>query len=546
MKRIRLRTARRASTHANTIHPRPGSTVTGIMLGIVALLAVGATASQFATNSVTDLFSGFLSDDEELTYLTAEVVRDRFEHRILERGEVESSSNVEVRCEVRSRSSNGVQILEIVPEGATVEAGQLLVRLDDAQLQQELIQQQIIVSTSQSQAIEATAAVDAAQLSLKEYEQGTYLELEEQQESEVFVSQENMRRAEEYLTYSKRLADRGYIPEAQLEADAFAVEKARKELGVSNTKLRVLRDFTKTKVLTQMKADFDTVEARLKSRTKTLELDELRLAEIEDQITKCRIVAPVAGEVVYANDQERRGSSGDLLIAEGRPVRERQVIIRIPDDSKMRVIAKVHESRIGFVQPGLTADIILESMPDLKLVGRVVGVSEYPIPSYSVYMAHIKEYAVNIDIENPPEGLRPGMTAQIDVLAERIDNSIMIPNQAVIGRNGRFFCAVPDSDGSLLTREITVGSSNEDTIVVLDGLEPGESVVLQPNSERILEVLDLPENESERTEPTDEAIPLPPLTIDQESLGQKSADQKPSTSKNTAAGKASNKRSAKS
>lgn len=540
MKRIRLRTARRASANANTIHPRPGSTVTGIMLGVVALLAVGATASQIATNSVSNLFAGFLSDEEELTYLTAEVVRDRFEHRILERGEVESSSNVEVRCEVRSRSSNGVQILEIVPEGATVEAGQLLVRLDDAQLQQELIQQQIIVSTSQSQAIEATAAVDAAQLGLKEYEQGTYLEQEEQQESEVFVSQENMRRAEEYLTYSKRLADRGYIPEAQLEADAFAVEKARKELGVSKTKLRVLRDFTKTKVLTQMKADFDTVEARLKSRTKTLELDELRLAEIEDQINKCRIVSPVAGEVVYANDQERRGSSGDLLIAEGRPVRERQVIIRIPDDSKMRVVAMVHESRIGFVQPGLTADIILESMPDLKLVGRVVGVSEYPVPSYSVYMAHIKEYAVDIDIENPPEGLRPGMTAQIDVLAERIENSVQIPNQAVIGRNGRFFCAVPASDGSLLTREITVGSSNEDTIVVLDGLEPGESVVLQPNSERILEVLDLPENESEGTGPTDETIPVPPGTLDKESSGQKS-----STSKSTAAGKASNKRSAK-
>lgn len=543
MKRLRHWTVRRASTHADAIpqYPRAGSTVTGVLLGAVSLLAVGATASQFATNSVSDLFAGFLSDEEELTYLTAEAVRDQFEHRVLERGEIESSSNVEIRCEVRSRSSSGVQILEIVPEGATVKAGQLLVRLDDAQLQQELIQQQIIVSNSQSQAIEAQAAVDGARLGLKEYEQGTYLELEEQQESEVFVSQENMRRAEEYLTYSKRLADRGYIPEAQLEADAFAVEKARKDLGVSNTKLRVLRDFTKTKVLTQMKADFETTEARLKSRTKTLQLDELRLAEIEDQIKKCRIVSPVVGEVVYANDQERRGSSGDLLIAEGRPVRERQVIIRIPDDSKMRVVAKVHESRIGFVQPGLTADIILESMPDLKLVGRVVGVSEYPIPSYSVYMAHIKEYAVNIDIENPPEGLRPGMTAQVDVLAERIDDSIQIPNQAVIGRNGRFFCAVPDSDGSLLTREIKVGSSNEDAIVVLDGLEPGESVVLQPNDERILEVLDLPEIESERQGPTDEAIPVPPPTFD---LG--SSDRKSSKKKDKAAGKASNKRSAKS
>lgn len=495
MKRFILRTTRRPSVRLDIPNKliRRGSTVTGLVLGVVALAAVAVTVTQFAASSLTELFSGFLDSEEPLDYLTADVIRGPFEHRVLERGEVESSSNVEIRCQVRSRSSSGVQILEIVPEGSTVEPGQLLVRLDDAQLQQELIQQQIVVSTSQSQAIEAQATLDAAKLSLNEYEKGTYLELEEKQESEVFVSEENMRRAEEYLAYSKRLADRGYIPEAQLEADTFAVEKARKDLGVSKTKLRVLREFTKTKMLTQLRADIDTAEARLKSRKKTLELDELRLAEIEDQIRKCRIVSPVAGEVVYANDQERRGSSGDLLIAEGRPVRERQVIIRIPDDSKMRVVAKVHESRIGSVQPGLTAEIILESMPDLKLAGRVVSVSEYPIPSYSIYMAHIKEYAVDIDIDNPPEGLRPGMTAQVNVLAERIDDAIQVPNQAVIGRNGQYFCAVPGPDGELLTREIKVGSSNEDTLVVLDGLQPGDSVVLQPNTEQILKRLDLPE-----------------------------------------------------
>jgi multidrug efflux pump subunit AcrA (membrane-fusion protein) len=156
-------------------------------------------------------------------------------------------------------------------------------------------------------------------------------------------------------------------------------------------------------------------------------------------------------------------------------------------------------------------------------------------------MAHIKEYAVDIDIENPPEGLRPGMTAQVDVLAERIDNAIQIPNQAVIGRNGRFFCAVPDASGSLATREIMVGSSNEDALVVLDGLEPGEMVVLQPNSEKILNVLDLPEDEIVQDDSADEVVSAPALTIDQNSSGQKSAKKN-----GMAKGKASNKRSTQS
>lgn len=475
---------------------RSGLTTAGLVIGFAAVLAVGATATELTQGGISDFLSSFVSDEEELSYLTVDAIQDTFEHRILERGEVESSSNVEVRCQVRSRSQSGVQILMIVPEGATVTKDQPLVKLDDAGLQQEKVQQQIVVSNSESQVIEAQAILDAAVLSLEEYEKGTFLEFEEQQESLVFVAEENMRRAQEYLSYSKRLANRGYIPEAQLEADTFAVEKARKELGVAKTRLRVLRDFTKTKMLKQMQADIDTAEARLKSRKKTLELDQLRLTEVEDQITKCQIKSPADGEVVYANDQDRRGSSGDLLIAEGRPVRERQVIIRIPDDSKMRVVAKVHESRIGFVRPGLVADIVVESMPDLKLTGKVVSVNEYPIPSYSVYMAHIKEYAVHIDIDNPPDGLRPGMTAKVDVLAERIESAVQVPNQSVIGRNGRFFCAIPTSDG-LKTREVKVGSSNEDSLVILDGLRAGESIVLQPNAQKIVERLDLPEDESQ-------------------------------------------------
>lgn len=489
---------------------RKGSSASALLLGTVTVLIAATAFAQFASDSVSEMLSGFLSDKPEIEFLTAEVIHGPFEHRVLERGEIESSSNVEVRCEVRSRSSAGIQILEIVPEGTVVAPGDQLVRLDDAGLQQELIQQQIVVSTSQSTAIEAKATLDDAKLALKEYEDGTFLELEEQQESAVFVAREDLRRAEEYLQYSKRLAERGYIPEAQLEADTFAVEKERKELGVTETKLKVLRDFTKEKMITKLKADIATAGARLKSREKTLELDELRLQEIQDQIEKCIITSPAAGEVVYANDQERRGSSGDLLIAEGRPVRERQVIIRIPDQGRMRVVAKVHESRISFVQPGLSASIILDALPELDLTGEVVGVAEYPIPSYSVYMSHIKEYEVEIDILNPPDGLRPGMTAQVDVLAEKLDEATQVPIPAVIERSGRFFCGVPTGEGQLETREITVGSTNEDVLVVIDGLRAGEKVVLNLSEEGVMELLDLPEDEdAPATTPEESSEPTP-------------------------------------
>ena len=265
-------------------------------------------------------------------------------------------------------------------------------RFDDAALQQELVQQQIMCSTSESTFIEAEADLEGAKLALAEYEDGTFPELEEQHESDVFVAEENQRRAEEYLRYSERLAERGYVSEVQLEADRFAVEKARKDRQVAETKLEVLRTYTRKKMENQLKAAIQTAEARLLARQKNWELEKAQLADVEQQIENCVINAPAAGQVVYANDADRRGSSGDLLIQEGRPVRERQVVIRLPDPSKMRVVAKVHESRIKHVQSGLETQIVLDAFPDLHLTGKVSSVSEYPLPSYSIYFAHIKEY----------------------------------------------------------------------------------------------------------------------------------------------------------
>src|SRR5689334_7932912 len=57
-----------------------------------------------------------------------------FVHDVVERGEVESSANVNVVCEVQSQTPEGVRIIEIVSEGTMVKAGDFLVKLDDALL----------------------------------------------------------------------------------------------------------------------------------------------------------------------------------------------------------------------------------------------------------------------------------------------------------------------------------------------------------------------------------------------------------------------------
>lgn len=456
-----------------------------------ATIVTLTSLSLSGTVAAWSILPSFMTGDTTPTYLTSEVTIGPFLNRILEQGEIESSSSVEVRCEVRSRNSSGTNILEIVPEGTRVKEGDFLIELDASALQQELIQQQIVVSGSESMLIEAQTAFTAASLALEEYEEGTLKEQRETLEGALVVANENKRRAEEYLEYSRKLAERGYVSQVQLDADKFAVEKAVKEQDVAQTKLKVLDKYTRKKMLNQLNADIKTAKAKLAAREKTYELDKLKLQEIEQQISKCKIYAPTAGQVVYANDP-RRSNNGELLIAEGLPVRERQILVRLPDPTRMRVLAKVHESRISLVRKGITAEIVTDALADRTLTGTVASVSEYPLPSTSIYTSHIKEYAVEIDIHSPPAELRPGMSSQVNLLVEHQDSAIQIPIGAAIARGEQFFCAIPKDDGKFETREIKVGSSNDTSIIVTEQLQVGEKVVLNP-SEDILKKLDLPE-----------------------------------------------------
>jgi len=448
-----------------------GKVFAGLIVGLVlvGIVVVGAWRSM----------SGQSQSAAETVPLTAPVELGPFVDEVIEPGEVESSSNVEIRCEVQSRNSAGTTILEIVPEGTYVEEGDFLVKLDDSALQTELLQQDIVCNNSHSLLIEAQADEEAARLAQEEYESGTFKQEKEQLESAEFVAQEDLRRAEEYLRYSEQLAERGYVSEVQLEADRFAVEKAIKELAVAGTKLEVLTNYTKRKMLNRLEAAIKTAETRLKSRENTYDLDKARLDKIKDQITKCVIRASASGQVVYANDNNLRMVNGNILIAEGRQVRERQVVVRLPDPKNMQVVAKIHESRVDRVKQGMTAMIRVDAFPDLELTGTVRKVGEYPIPQMNRYLEHIKEYATDVEIHNPPEGLRAGMNAEVAIQVERLEEALQVPPQAVVQRDGSYFCVV-SSEQDMEARQVRIGSANETFVVIEQGLRAGEQVLLNP------------------------------------------------------------------
>lgn len=415
--------------------------------------------------------------------MVGDVVVGKFVHQIVERGDVQSSSNVDVRCEVQMRNGNattgGVAILEIVPEGSVVDEGDFLVRLDDSTLQNDLTLQQLDTNASQASVIQAETTVQTARLTLQEYESGVFKQELEQLESLRFVAEENYRRAVEYLKYSQRLADKGYVTPIQLEADAFAVDKAKKERDVSITKIEVLNNFTKQKMLKQLEAALRTAEAAHQAQLENHSVETARLEKIKQQIARCIIKAPSSGQVVYANDVVPGRADEGAPIQEGRLVRERQVIIRLPNPKQMQVVAKVNESRIDLVRPGMRAKVSIDALPGMELEARVRRVSEYPLQQFNAYTSHIKEYATEVEIINPPAGIRPGMTAKAAVVVEEREHATQVPLQAVFERDGRYYCLTHGATG-IEAKQLQLGPTNDKHVIVEQGLAGGEQVVVTP------------------------------------------------------------------
>jgi HlyD family secretion protein len=126
-------------------------------------------------------------------------------------------------------------------------------------------------------------------------------------------------------------------------------------------------------------------------------------------------------------------------------------------------------------------NIAVDAFPDGELQGVVQSVGEYPLPSLIPYST-VKEYAAEIEITNPPEALRSGMTAKVGIQVAALESAVQVPVQAVLEREDRHFCFVPDGDGHLEAREVELGPMNDSTVVIKKGLSPDEQVFLAPQN----------------------------------------------------------------
>jgi macrolide-specific efflux system membrane fusion protein len=149
--------------------------------------------------------------------------------------------------------------------------------------------------------------------------------------------------------------------------------------------------------------------------------------------------------------------------------------ITLTDVSTLQVEARFAEADATRIRPGQVATITFDALGGREVSGNVVSVD-----SLETVENNVVTYNVTLLLARTEEGIKPGMTASVDVVVAERKGVLRLPTSAVSPREGVATVTVLEPDGETKTRTVRTGLKGDDDIEILDGLREGDRVVLQP------------------------------------------------------------------
>ncbi|HEV8416694.1 MAG TPA: efflux RND transporter periplasmic adaptor subunit [Bryobacteraceae bacterium] len=239
---------------------------------------------------------------------------------------------------------------------------------------------------------------------------------------------------------------------------ALQKEGALAQKQVDETKLQMVQAQTQLETAQQHLKSLNGVGRQEAIRTAQAQMDAAKAHQeaLAVQLSYARVVSPISGVVA-----ERQVNVGETASA-GMP------LISVVDISQVRAIANVPAKEASSLRVGRPARV---AGPDGDIPGTVTVVS----PAAN---ANATTVEVWVQIANPGERLKPGETARVSIIAETIQNTLVVPASALLnGDEGRQKVMVISSDSVAHERMVTVGVRQGDRVQILSGVQPGEQVV---------------------------------------------------------------------
>lgn len=179
------------------------------------------------------------------------------------------------------------------------------------------------------------------------------------------------------------------------------------------------------------------------------------------------VTAPSSGSIVELNAKVGATVTGGMIMGESDTSGGKQCM-QIADLSKMKVTVQVGEKDIAKIAVGQSANVTYPAFPDIVSQGTVTAIASVA-NSDSNYSGGSVTFNVDILIDAPDSRLKPGMTAEVSVVTEQLDNVVMVPTMALMTEDGEnyYVNVATDAEGKETCRvKVTVVTQNDNEAVV--------------------------------------------------------------------------------
>ncbi len=256
-------------------------------------------------------------------------------------------------------------------------------------------------------------------------------------------------------------------------------EVAQRNLGLTVGEVELRPVETTLRVIGEIQGDptrSGTVSSRISGRVSAVyaqvgeqvakgkQLVEVESLQLGDPPPRVRYGSPVSGVVT------------DRHVVVGDDVEPNRHLLEVVDLSEVLAIGRVFEGQIGRVSVGQKVRVRVPSYPDEIFEGVVERLGGKLDPDS-------RSLAVYIRVGNADERLRPHMRATLSLVTGGADLALAIPKSAVLGESGNLYAFVQDEESPVRfeRRSLVVGVSNDRVVEVIEGLYPGERVVVEGN-----------------------------------------------------------------
>ena len=310
--------------------------------------------------------------------------RDVFRSYVTASGEIVATRFADIGSSVMGRI-----VALNVAEGDRVRAGQILARIDPVQARSSVDAARAAVRALQAEEMAARKQVEAAAANARQAE-ARALE------------------ARLALDRARRLQQDGLTTAAALDSAQAAFDAASAQAAAADAAVAQARDL-------------------LAAAGRRIAQAEAGLVGSGDILAKTEIAAPIDG--IVSRLQVRLGE----MVVIGIQNQPGTTLMTVSDLSGINAEIKVAEADVLRVAVGQAAEVTLEAIPGRRFSGRVVEVGASALPQLGAGAAS-REFRVVIRLDQPDQGLRPGLTCDAEVLTAEKKGALSVPLQAVVLR----------------------------------------------------------------------------------------------------------------